>query len=149
MNRDPLPVTGDVILSEAKDLSRRDAIKSFSLVGMAAALDVTLPSLERATNAVAALSQQPAYAPKFFTHHEWLTLRMLVDYIIPRDANSGSATDAKVPEFMDFLLADNDAGETTNFGSLAFNSAGAVSISEDSSTTVFGPSTAGGVVCAC
>ena len=111
MNRDPLPVTGDVILSEAKDLSRRDAIKSFSLVGMAAALDVTLPSLERATNAVAALSQQPAYAPKFFTRHEWLTLRMLVDYIIPRDANSGSATDAKVPEFMDFLLADKDANE--------------------------------------
>jgi hypothetical protein len=36
-------------------------------------------------------------------------VRLLVDYVIPRDAKSGSATDAKVPEFMDFLLADKDA----------------------------------------
>ena len=34
---------------------------------------------------------------------------MLVDYIIPRDERSGSATDAKVPEYMDFLLAEKDA----------------------------------------
>ena len=96
------------------DVSRRDAIKSFSLVGIAAALEVSLPHLERATSAVAALAQQPpAYAPKFFTRHEWQTVRLLVDYVIPRDARSGSATDAKVPEFMDFLLADKDAGENT------------------------------------
>lgn len=94
------------------DLNRRDAIKSFGLVGMAATLDVSLPSLERATNALAELvQQQPAYAPKFFGRHEWQTLRMLVDHIIPRDARSGSATDAKVPEFMDFLLADKEASE--------------------------------------
>jgi hypothetical protein len=36
-------------------------------------------------------------------------VRVLVDYIIPRDERSGSATDAKVPEFMDFLLADSEA----------------------------------------
>ena len=33
---------------------------------------------------------------------------LLADYIIPRDERSGSATDAKVPEYMDFLLADKD-----------------------------------------
>ena len=38
---------------------------------------------------------------------------MLVDYIIPRDEHSGSATDAKVPEYMDFLLADKDANVNT------------------------------------
>jgi hypothetical protein len=31
---------------------------------------------------------------------------VLVDYVIPRDAKSGSATDAKVPEFMDFMYSD-------------------------------------------
>ena len=36
---------------------------------------------------------------------------MLVDYIIPRDERSGSATDAEVPEFMDFML--DDARRTT------------------------------------
>jgi hypothetical protein len=38
---------------------------------------------------------------------------MLADYVIPRDARSGSATDAKVPEFMDFLLSDKDATESS------------------------------------
>jgi hypothetical protein len=32
-----------------------------------------------------------------------------VDYIIPADDHSGSATDAKVPEYIDFLLAEKDA----------------------------------------
>lgn len=94
------------------DITRRDAIRSFGLAGMAAGLGVSLPSLERATNALAELpQQQPPYAPRFFDRHEWQTLRMLVDYIIPRDQKSGSATDAKVPEFMDFLLADKEASE--------------------------------------
>jgi gluconate 2-dehydrogenase gamma chain len=40
-------------------------------------------------------------------------VRTLVDYIIPRDARSGSATDAKVPEFMDWLLADKESSESS------------------------------------
>ena len=52
-------------------------------------------------------------APKFFNAHEWATVAMLVDYIIPRDERSGSATDAKVPEYMDFLLAEKDANVNT------------------------------------
>ena len=31
---------------------------------------------------------------------------MLVDLIIPQDERSGSATDAGVPEFMDFMMID-------------------------------------------
>ena len=34
-------------------------------------------------------------------------MRLLVNYVIPRDARSGSATDAGVPEFMDFMLGEN------------------------------------------
>jgi hypothetical protein len=34
---------------------------------------------------------------------------MLCDYIIPRDEKTGSATDAKVPEYIDFLLSEKDA----------------------------------------
>ena len=113
-----IPAPGSLPSADAADVSRRDAIKSFSLVGLAAALDVSLPRLERATGALAVLAENPApagqgqqFVPKFFTRHEWQTLRTLVDYIIPRDSHSGSATDAKVPEFMDFLLADKDANE--------------------------------------
>jgi len=46
------------------------------------------------------------FAPKFFSAHEWATVRTLADIVIPRDERSGSATDALVPEFMDFILRD-------------------------------------------
>lgn len=50
-------------------------------------------------------TQQPArYVPKFFQPLEWRTVRVLSDIVIPRDAKSGSATDAGVPEFMDFVM---------------------------------------------
>jgi hypothetical protein len=43
---------------------------------------------------------------KFFTTHEMATITVLVDIIIPKDAVSGSATDAKVPEFIEFIVKD-------------------------------------------
>lgn len=117
--RDPLAVTRDPGLRDDADVSRREAIKSFALLGIATALDVTPAHLERAVAGVAAIgspvtghgSQQ--FVPRFFTRHEWQTVRVLVDYVIPRDARSGSATDAKVPEFMDWLLADKEMNENT------------------------------------
>jgi len=45
---------------------------------------------------------------KFFTPPEYAAVRVLADMIIPRDGRSGSATDAGVPEFMDFMMADQD-----------------------------------------
>jgi gluconate 2-dehydrogenase gamma chain len=45
-----------------------------------------------------------SYQPTVFTPHEWDTVNVLVDIIIPRDERSGSATDARVPEFMDRIL---------------------------------------------
>lgn len=50
---------------------------------------------------------RPVYQPKQFTPDEWRLVRLLVNYVIPRDARSGSATDAGVPEFMDFMLGEN------------------------------------------
>ncbi len=46
------------------------------------------------------------YAPRFFTPDEWRMVAALADEVIPRDARSGSATDAGVPEFMDFIMMD-------------------------------------------
>lgn len=42
----------------------------------------------------------------FFDEHEMKTIRILVDIIIPKDDVSGSATDAKVPEFIEFIVKD-------------------------------------------
>lgn len=43
---------------------------------------------------------------KFFTDHEMATITVLGDIIIPKDDISGSASDAKVPEFIDFIVRD-------------------------------------------
>ena len=44
--------------------------------------------------------------PNFFTEHEMATITLLANIIIPKDAVSGSATDAKVPEFIEFIVKD-------------------------------------------
>jgi len=43
---------------------------------------------------------------KFFSDHEMATITVLGDIIIPKDEVSGSASDAKVPEFIDFIVRD-------------------------------------------
>jgi len=45
-------------------------------------------------------------AETFFTAHEMATIAVLADIIIPKDEVSGSATDAKVPEFIEFIVKD-------------------------------------------
>ena len=44
--------------------------------------------------------------PAFFDDHERLTLIALGDLIIPKDEVSGSASDAKVIDFIDFIVKD-------------------------------------------
>jgi gluconate 2-dehydrogenase gamma chain len=60
------------------------------------------------------------FKPKFFNAHEYATVRMLVDIIIPKDERSGSATDAAVPEFMDFIMGDEPDRQTAMRGGLAW-----------------------------
>ena len=60
------------------------------------------------------------FKPKFFTPHEYATVRMLVDIVIPKDERSGSATDAGVPEFMDFIMGDEPGRQLAMRGGLAW-----------------------------
>jgi hypothetical protein len=67
-----------------------------------------------------ALAATTPFAPAFFTPHEWDTVRVLVDLVIPRDERSGSATEAGVPEYMDFMLTDRPDGQVPMRGGLAW-----------------------------
>jgi len=108
-------------------VSRRDVIASIGLVPLSAALDwrdavdkmTRVPRLGSAVR-----SAQSTVALKFFTEHEFASVRLLADYVIPRDERSGSATDAKVPEWMDAMLADrsvsDDEGRVAMRGGLAW-----------------------------
>lgn len=42
----------------------------------------------------------------FFDAREMATITTLADLIIPKDAHSGSASDAKVPDFIEFIVKD-------------------------------------------
>jgi len=102
--------------SDRRGMDRRDAVKALALLPFAVSWDLSAAQIERATRALELAShsaQDPPYVPKFFTRAEWQTVRMLADYVIPRDQRSGSATDAKVPEYMDWLLADKEASEAS------------------------------------
>jgi hypothetical protein len=55
---------------------------------------------------------------KFFTDHEMATITILADIIIPKDDVSGSATDAKVPEFIEFIVKDMPSHQTPMRGGL-------------------------------
>lgn len=56
----------------------------------------------------------------FFTPHELATVSILADLVVPRDAHSGSATDAGVPEFLDFVMTEWPEHQTPVRGGLAW-----------------------------
>lgn len=84
-------------------LTRRQAL---GVIGAAVPLASIAPNAvaHAVRQAQSALGATTPFAPKFFSAHEWATVRTLVDIIIPKDEHSGSATDAAVPEFMDFIV---------------------------------------------
>ena len=51
-------------------------------------------------------------AEKFFDDHEMKTITILGDIIIPKDETSGSASDAGVPAFIEFIVKDQPRYQT-------------------------------------
>jgi hypothetical protein len=88
---------------KAKGVPRRVALKVIGALPVA----VAAGGLEAAQTAappkvrMRPVPVTPVKAHRFFTDHEWKTAGTLADMIIPRDAVSGSATEAGVVEFMD------------------------------------------------
>ena len=102
-------------------MDRRSAVRMLAMAPVAAAFRWAPDSVrEAAARARAALGRGAPYEPKHFSAHEWDTVRLLVDLIIPKDDRSGGATDAGVPEFMDFMLGDDPDLVTPIRGGLAW-----------------------------
>jgi len=75
---------------------------------------------QHAQTARAAAKPGAAFRPTFFTAHEYATVLVLVDIVIPKDERSGSATEVGVPEFMDFIVNDQPARQVPMRGGLAW-----------------------------
>ncbi len=54
----------------------------------------------------------------FFSKEEMATITILADIIIPKDDVSGSASDAKVPDFIEFIVKDMPQHQTPMRGGL-------------------------------
>ena len=105
-------------------MSRRRALELLGAAPAAAALVWTDVEARQAHDHADAARSQSArqatpFKPAFFTAHEYATVAVLVDLIIPRDERSGSATDAGVPEFMDFMMIDQPRRQIAMRGGLA------------------------------
>jgi gluconate 2-dehydrogenase gamma chain len=92
------------------DMGRRGILKLLGSAPLAAGFALTEAQAqtahERARKEAGKAGKTGPFTPKFFTTHEWATVGLLADMVLPRDARSGSATDALVPEFMDFIMND-------------------------------------------
>jgi hypothetical protein len=104
-------------------ITRRNVLKSLSM-GVAAGSVLRAIPLEAAEYAHSLIQAEQAdakaggYAPKFFTPHQYKTLQMLCETIIPADADSGGAIEAGAPEFIDLLTSENEDYKTRLGGGL-------------------------------
>jgi hypothetical protein len=103
-------------------MNRRDSLKALGLttISTVALLEAckpgtTTPEEVAETNPVALVDGRQPFevahdkkinAEKYFTAHEMATITLLADIIIPKDEKSGSASDAEVPAFIEFIVKD-------------------------------------------
>ena len=91
---------------------RRDFVKFLAAAPLAhfavTALDLEEAAVQTRETLEKLAERGQQYRPKVFTPQEWRTARVLVDLVIPKDARSGSATYAKVPEFMAVIMASRE-----------------------------------------
>ena len=107
--------------ADSVGISRRRALKVISVAPLAAAAagaqqqtpqQAQQPA--RTPHPPAAVTAPPARSQSkrhFFTAKEWRTVRVLADDIIPKDERSGSATDAGVPEYIDFHMSVQETSD--------------------------------------
>jgi hypothetical protein len=99
-------------------MDRRKYLKTLALgtVSTGAILESCSPEVKSETTTTPPLTYdrtpdevahyQKLMSEKFFDDHEMKTISILSDIIIPKDGTSGSATDAGVPDFIEFIAKD-------------------------------------------
>jgi gluconate 2-dehydrogenase gamma chain len=113
-------------------MKRRDSIKAI-IVGTVASsviVDACTSADEKAkaaeqpaSSGIDRMKEEAEYEKKleaetFFTTHEMATITVLADIIIPKDEVSGSASEAGVPAFIEFIVKDMPQHQTLMRGGL-------------------------------
>lgn len=113
-------------------MKRRDYLKALSLSSLGLAVgpvEAAVPAppdkkvplkIPGGRQAFEAERDAKLNADKFFTPAELKTVTLLADIILPADAKSGSASQAGVPAFIEFMMKDQPANQTPMRGGLAW-----------------------------
>jgi len=86
------------------DISRRTIFQIMGAAPALAAVTSAAEAHEHAHMAASAAATLP-FKRQTFDDHQWQTIHVVCDLIIPADEHSGSASQAGVPEFIDDWLA--------------------------------------------
>lgn len=95
-------------LPKEDTVTRRNIFHILGSVPLAAAAVGSAPAAEKhdhMAHGLAAATKPGPFQRRVFDDHQWKTVHVLCDLIIPADERSGSASQAGVPEFMDDWIA--------------------------------------------
>jgi hypothetical protein len=113
-------------------MNRRDLLKTITLSSLGLAglnpqvtaaevlLAPVVPKIPGGRQAFEAERDARLLKEKFFTPAELLLVTVLTDMIIPADEKSGSASEAGVPAFIEFMMKDQPRWQTPMRGGLAW-----------------------------
>ena len=87
------------------ETSRREILKAIAASAMIG--PIGLEAAQHVHGIAAQEKSAAGYKPKALTAHEYKTLRVLADLIIPADERGPGASDAGAPEFIDLLASQN------------------------------------------
>ena len=101
-------------------INRRRVLQLLGAAPLAAGFVWTEAEVLEAQQRTQQARRAPAYKPAFFTAHEFATVMLLAEMIIPKDERSAGATEAGVPQFMDFMMLDQPTRQVPMRGGLAW-----------------------------
>jgi hypothetical protein len=87
------------------ETSRRELLKAIAASAMIG--PIGLEAAQHVHGIAAQEKSAAGYKPKALTAHEYKTLRVLADLIIPADERGPGAAEAGAPEFIDLLSSQN------------------------------------------
>lgn len=108
---------------ETRGISRRDLLRNFAAGATGGSVLQLIPAraavlAHEIIRGEKSVSPNGTYSPKFFSAHQYQTLLVLCDSIIPKDEVSGGAVEAGAAEFIDLLTSENEEYQSVLGGGL-------------------------------
>jgi gluconate 2-dehydrogenase gamma chain len=96
-----------------QSISRRDVLRTLAVGAVGGSVLQMIPAeaaeyVHQMVHKEKTATPAGKYAAKYFNPHQYATLILLCDTIIPKDEKSGGAVEAGAPEFIDLLTSENE-----------------------------------------